>query len=158
MSVQVVKNKKTGAVVVPFAQSPDYGFIGVETVTMAFKGGWMNKERRYASIKGLVRELEALNFTDGQKLEGQILIKESFMQSYPDQQPKINPAHDSVEVGDDGKVKYSNEALVLSGGNRVYRNTIYTENMNDTDFILVSDTVNKTIESSKEQNVLAVNS
>jgi len=151
--VVVVKSKTTGKVLNAFENSPEYGFVGVEKTGVEFKGGWMNNARRFATIKGRLDELEAFGFKEGQVIDGKIVIKEYHEPQYPGHEPKINPSHESVEIVD-GKVQYEPDARILSGGLPVYRESIFTQNMNETDNLLPTDSQFVEVAVDEEQAVL----
>jgi hypothetical protein len=123
MQVQICKNEM-GQVVVPSNNNPEYGYVRVETTSQSFVNGWLRNEKRSALIKGFVKDLTALEKMT--TLPGKIVIKETTEPAYDGQKPKINP---------------STQEVIKHGGKPIYRNSMFTQNMQEFDIILEADKV-----------------
>lgn len=103
-TVKVVKHPTTGNIVTA-GSNPEYGTVRVDSETVSYTNGYMNKSRRTAFIRGRVSDLESMNFKDGQRMIGIIQKQESFSPFYDGQTPKINPSTSEV-ILKDGKEVY----------------------------------------------------
>lgn len=113
-TVKVVKHPTTGNIVT-VGSNPEYGTIRVDSETVSFSNGYMNKSRRTAFIRGRVSDLKSMNFEDGQRMIGIIQRQESFSPFYDGQTPKINP---------------STSEVILKDGKEVYFQDVYLEDTN----------------------------
>ena len=100
MPVQVIAHPETGSVITASVNKPDYGTFRVDSVENTFKGGFMNRSKRTAFIRGLITNLESLNLRAGQTLPGKIIKRESFVPFFDGQNPKINPTTSEVVLTD----------------------------------------------------------
>lgn len=110
---------KDGAVVIASSNNAEYGYIRVESTGQSFKDGWLRTEKRSALIKGKTADLNLLGFKEGQVLPGKIQIVESTKAPYAGAQPKQNPS--------------TGEICKSANGQDIYRDGIYTENVNAED-------------------------
>jgi len=134
-SPKITKHPETGAIITPNPNKPEYGSVRVDQEVKTFTNGFLNRTNRVAFIGGRLEDLNEMGFKDGQKLPGKIVVKEQLEPFYEGQGPKINPETDEVLTQDD---------------HPIYRNTYYTENMNDQDMLLSHDTVEETVDSEQE--------
>lgn len=119
-SVKVVADE-LGNVVRVSQNNPEYGVVRVVQDAVQFVNGWMRKKEKSALIPGFVEDLESLNWTDGQELSGQIIVKESlepFNENDPDR---------------DLKYAFAGGPLCVYDDQPIYRRTFFTMDMNDTD-------------------------
>jgi len=94
--VKVVKHPTTGDVVTQSTKNPEWGTLRVDSENKSFSGGILNISKRSAFIRGRMADLQAMNFRDGQVLQGKIQKQESFEPFYEGQDPKINPTTNQV--------------------------------------------------------------
>ena len=86
MNVKVVADD-LGNVIRVSANNPDYGVIRVVEESIQFQNGWMRRKDKSALIPGFVEDLKTLNWKNGQKIAGQIVVKEAlepFNENDPD--------------------------------------------------------------------------
>ena len=134
-SPKITKHPETGAIITPNSNKPEYGSVRVDQEVKTFTNGFLNRTNRVAFIGGRLEDLNKMGYKDGQKLPGKIVVKEQLEPFYPGQDPKINPETDEV---------------LTQGGHPIYRNTYYTENINEQDMLLSHDTVEETVDSEEE--------
>jgi hypothetical protein len=119
---------ENGNVIGVSKNNPEYGYIRVEqTAPMVTDKGWLKISKRSALIKGKVEDLQILNYTAGQDLQGIIVVKESFTPFNTD-----NPDRDLKLAGDTGVV-------CRVGDEPIYRQTFYTTNPNSYDELITHD-------------------
>jgi len=116
--VKVIAHPETGAVITVSKNNSQYGTIRLDSENVSFEGGFVNKSRRTAFIRGKVEDLQSLNFKTGQMLSGKIVKKESFTPFYEGQRPKINP---------------SNGEIILTNGEETFLDYTYTSDANAAD-------------------------
>lgn len=121
MQVQITKNEE-GKKVISSTNNPEYGYVRVESESTSFQNGWIRKDKRSALIRGKVADLKVLEGMTN--LPGQIVIKESTSPTWEGHKPKINP---------------STGVVVKHKGSPVYREYVFTQNMEETDVFLSSD-------------------
>lgn len=126
MSVKVASHPETGLVITPSTVKPLYGTVRVASENVSLENGFMNKTKRSAFIRGLITDLESLDFTEGKKLPGRIVKKESFERFFDAQLPKINPSTDEV---------------VLTNGKETFLQYDYTADANAPDMWVGATTV-----------------
>ncbi len=141
MSVKVTKHPTTGDVVTQSTKNPEWGTLRVDSENKSFSGGILNVSKRSAFIRGRMADLQAMNFRDGQVLQGKIQKQESFEPFYEGQNPKINPTTNEV---------------VLTNGKQSFIQFEYVEDPNTPDVWMgtTSNEVSKEVEDAlKEQAV-----
>lgn len=135
--VTIVTHPETGNVVTQNPNKPEYGSIRVDQEVKTFTNGYLNRSKRVAFIGGTMEDLNEMNFREGQILPGKIVVKEQLEAFYSGQSPKINPE--------------TNEVLT-QGGQPIYRNSFYTEDLTAFDMPLTHDTVEEGISHSVAVN------
>jgi len=116
--VKVVAHPETGAVITVSKNNSQYGTIRLDSENVSLEGGFMNKSKRTAFIRGKVEDLQSLGYKAGQTLGGKIMKKESFSPFYEGQKPKVNP---------------SNGEIILTNGEETFLDYTYTSNANALD-------------------------
>lgn len=122
--VQITPNPETNQVITQSSNDPEFGYVRVESKTTTFENGWVRIATRSALIRGKVEDLKV--FEGLKQIPGKILVKESLEPAYDGQAPKINP-----QTGE----------VLTNAGRPIYRQTFFTQNMNDTDLFISHDTV-----------------
>ena len=139
----------TGAVIGMSNNNPEFGYIRVQQVARKIgKGGWFSFSKRSALLKGTVEDLKAANFEDGDILPGKIVIKESLTPFYAEDADKH-----IKRAGDGGPICTLDDQPI-------YRDSIYTTNMNDEDELIDhnnGDYIKHQIELQKEKNASTSN-
>lgn len=117
MGKVVVTADKNGNVICVSENNPEYGYVRVEQAGSFINDqGWLRVSRRSALIKGLVKDLVETGFTEGQTLDGKIVVTESLTPFNPD-----NADRDLKIAGDTGIIcRYEDQPI--------YRQTFYTPN------------------------------
>lgn len=126
MNTPVKVTAKDGQVVIASENKPEFGYVRVEQITTSFDGGWANRRKKSALIRGKVDELKQFGWKEGQALPGHIVTVESTVEPYPGADPKINP-----QTGE----------ILTHNGEAIYRESFYTTNMQKVDELLQHDTV-----------------
>lgn len=126
-TVRIEANKKTGELVTQNPNKPSYGSVMVrQEGEISLEGGFMNKSDRVAFIGGdyeaLKSYVEQKGYKDGSEIKGKIVIEESLTPFYEGQNPKINP-----ETGE----------VLTKGGQPIYRQALYTANLEKQDGELI---------------------
>lgn len=124
--VTVATNPTTGLVITPSVNKPTWGSIRVDSVHVTMENGLINRNKRSAFLRGLITDLEAIGYSAGQQIPGQIIRKESFTPFYvagvngatKTQDPKINP---------------TTKAVVLTDDRETYLESEFTQNLEATD-------------------------
>jgi len=116
--VKVIAHPETGAVITVSKNNSQYGTIRLDSENVSLEGGFMNKSKRTAFIRGKVSDLQSLGYKAGQTLGGKIMKKESFSPFYEGQRPKINP---------------SNGEIILTNGEETFLDYTYTSDANAAD-------------------------
>lgn len=126
MGKVVVTADKNGNVVGVSENNPEYGYVRVEqTGSFINDEGWLRISRRSALIKGLVKDLVETGFTEGQEMEGKIVVAESLTPFNSD-----NPERDLKIAGDTGIVCRIDDQPI-------YRQTFYTINPDAQDHFIM---------------------
>ena len=73
-----IQADEQGNVVRVSNNNPEYGHVRLIQEKRVIKGGWVNKRQTSALLQGTVEDLQACNYTAGEELDGNIIIKESF--------------------------------------------------------------------------------
>ena len=108
--------------------NPEFGYLRIEQIAPTVnEKGWVSIGKRSSLIKGKVEDLQLLNYSEGQELPGQIVIKESFIPFNP-----INPDRDLKIAGSTG-------VICRVGDEPIYRQTIYTTNPTAYDELIAHD-------------------
>ena len=111
--------------IIRLSKNPEYGFIQLEQVNLEFNGkGWLKNVRRVTNVHGTLNDLKLLNLKKGDFLPGKIVIKES-LESFNQKDPTAD-------------LKYAGKTGVVCRffDEPIYRQSFYTENMNETDELL----------------------
>jgi len=125
--VKVVADK-LGNIIGMSQNNPEYGFVRVEQNVMVINHqGWLRNAKRYALIKGKVKDLLDAEFKDGLELPGKIVVHESLRPFNLD-----NPERDLKIAGETG-------IICRVDDQPIYRQTFYTTNMNATDELIDHD-------------------
>lgn len=84
MQTQVtVTASKLGHVITPSENNPEFGYVRVQQTKVSYEDGFRNEKTRSATIWGKVDDLKKDGFYAGQKLDGQIVVKESLEPTNP---------------------------------------------------------------------------
>ena len=121
-----VNANEVGAVVIP-SKNPEYGYIRLTQDFTDFSDGWARPANKSTLLKGAVEDLKNLAFSNGQLLDGQIVITESMEPSNAE-----DHSQDIKMAGETG-VQCSVE------GAPIYRTSVYTLDMEATDSIIKHD-------------------
>jgi hypothetical protein len=126
MGKVVVTADKNGNVIGVSENNPEYGYVRVEqTGSFINDQGWLRISRRSALIKGLVKDLVETGFTEGQELEGKVVVVESLTPFNSE-----NPDRDLKIAGETGVVCRIDDQPI-------YRQTFYTTNANNQDQLIM---------------------
>lgn len=127
-SVKVMADA-TGNVVVPSKNNPEYGYIRViQSRVIVDDKGFARKKTLSALIPGLIEDLKAFEWSEGDSVEGKVIFKEQLEPFNFDQPEK------------DYKIAGSTGIVCCIDGEPIYRKTFYTTNSNAQDvFILDED-------------------
>ena len=74
-----IQADEQGNVVRVSSNNPEFGHVRLIQSKRVIRGGWVNKRQRSALLQGTVEDLTACNYTAGEELDGNIIIKESFI-------------------------------------------------------------------------------
>jgi hypothetical protein len=125
MSKVVVVANEEGNVVQTSENNSEFGHIRVEQVRAIIDDrGWVNRKKYVALIAGKTEDLEALEYKNGQELEGKIIVKESlspFNTKSPDR---------------DLKYAGSSGIICLQSTSPIYRKCVYTLDINSSDELI----------------------
>lgn len=139
----IVVADPTGAVIGISDNNPEYGYIRVQQVSRKIsKGGWFNWTKKSALLKGKIEDLREAKFEEGDILPGKIVIKESLEPFYAD-----DPDKHLKKAGDSGVVCTLDDQPI-------YRESIYTTNMDDEDELIEhnnSDDIKRVMQEEKEK-------
>lgn len=126
MGKVVVTADKNGNVIGVSENNPDYGYVRVEqTGSFINDQGWLRVSKRSALIKGLVKDLMETGFTEGQELDGKVIVVESLIPFNPE-----NPDRDLKIAGETGVVCRIDDQPI-------YRQSFYTTNNNLQDELIM---------------------
>jgi hypothetical protein len=126
MGKVLVTADKNGNVIGVSENNPEYGYVRVEqTGSFINDQGWLRISRRSALIKGLVKDLVETGFSEGQELEGKIVVVESLTPFNPE-----NPDRDLKIAGDSG-------VICRIDDQPIYRQSFYTTNQNNQDQLIM---------------------
>jgi hypothetical protein len=103
-----------GKVVVISKNNPEYGSIRLEQTVMTTQNGFLTPKKRSAFLNGLVADLTATGWADGQGIDGHIVVKESLSPFNED-----NPDSDIKMAGDTG-------VPCTSEGQAIYRKSYFS--------------------------------
>ena len=103
-----------GKVVIVSKNNPEYGYIRLEQTVMTTQNGFLTPKKRSAFLNGLVSDLSAAGWADGQAIDGHIVVKES-----------LSPFN---EENPDGDIKMAGDTGVpcTSEGQAIYRKAYFT--------------------------------
>ena len=110
-----------GNVVRVSENNPEYGVIRVVQESVQFVNGWMRRKEKSALIPGFVEDLQSLKWKNGEKLDGQIIVKES-LEAFSE----VNPDRDL-------KYAFAGGPLCVFEDQPIYRKTFFTLDMEQTD-------------------------
>lgn len=116
--VQITLHPDTNAAVNP-TSNPNVFRMRVEQSVTTFNGGFASVQKRSALINGPKEVLESL--AKQKVLQGKIIVQESTTPFWEGQDPKINPQTSEV---------------MLLNGQPIYRNTVFTQDVNATDTLI----------------------
>jgi hypothetical protein len=125
MSKVVVVANEEGNVVQTSENNSEFGHIRVEQVRAIIDDrGWVNRKKYVALIAGKTEDLEALEYRNGQELEGKIIVKES-----------LNPFNSKSP---DRDLKYAGTSgiVCVQGTSPIYRKCVYTLDVNANDELI----------------------
>ncbi len=126
--VKITANKEGKVVVLksePSKNGKTYGYFRVEQPRFSAEGGFAKISRISALVTMSKEELDLLNPSAGQELEGKIIVLESF---------EKKPGFSEKKAGAEGNV-------LKSGGQTIYRGTAFTTKMDAKDVLIQHDTV-----------------
>jgi len=125
--VKIVKNSKNGLVFTPNAKPSkdgiERGFYVAESQEIVMEGGFIRKNKVTALLTVETALAAELGWKEGFQLPGKIVTTESFEPFYDGQECKINP---------------TTKAEVLVDGKKVYRNSVYTDNLQATSSLITA--------------------
>lgn len=125
MNMQVkVKANEDGSLITVSENNTDYGWIRLEQERFVL-GSWAQNKTVSALMMGTVENLElivnSLNLQDGSEVPGQIVTKMSHEPFYPGQ----------------GMHSYGDSGIpCLKDGQPIYRQTLYTQDLTETDELI----------------------
>lgn len=128
MKVTIAKNGQSGEVftkgTTPSTDGKTYGFYVVNQSSISEEGGFIKEEKRSA-ILTVENGLGArLNYSEGMEKSGQVVRTESNKPFFKGQDPVINP---------------TTKAVVTRGGQPLYRQDIFTADLDAKDSLLPRD-------------------
>jgi hypothetical protein len=117
---------RNGNIICPSLNNPDYGYIRVEQfATQINDQGWLKNVKRYALIKGKMKDLIECGYKENQQIHGKIVVRESltpFNSESPDKDLKI--------AGNTG-------VICRLDDEPIYRQTFFTTNLNSNDEFII---------------------
>ena len=117
---------QSGNIIGVSQNNPEYGYIRVEQVcTVINNEGWLRKNKRSALIKGKIVDLVDTDFTEGQEIDGKIIVVESHVPFNPE-----NPERDLKVAGDTGIVCRVDDMPI-------YRQSYFTPNLSAQDELIM---------------------
>lgn len=119
--VKVAIHPETKLVITKNENKPEFGTIRLDQAVVSMENGFLNKSKRCAFIAGKLEDLEAMGYTAGLVLDGQIVRIESHTPQYEGQNFKINP---------------ETQEAVRVDGQLVYFKDTYTEDLSAKDTLL----------------------
>ena len=126
MSKIIVKaHPETGAVVTPSTNNPEWGTVRLDSKETVVNNGIINVSVRSAFVRAKLEVLQSLNLKAEQPfpLPGKLVVKESFEPFYDGQPAKLNP---------------STGEQVSVNGKPVYRNVVFSQNMEENDEVIAT--------------------
>lgn len=145
MGKVVVTADKNGNVIGVSENNPEYGYVRVEqTGSFINDQGWLRVSRRSALIKGLVKDLVETGFTEGQELEGKIIVVESLNPFNAE-----NPDRDLKIAGETGVVCRIDDQPI-------YRQSFYTTNPNNQDQLIMHNNGDEIREVQAAQKAMSI--
>lgn len=126
--VKVSANDK-GQVVVLSENNSEYAYIRVtqDVVSIDDRTGFVRRKTISAVIPGLVDDLKAFGWVNGQSVDGKIVVKESLEPFNPN-----DPERDLKYAGDTG-------VICTLDGQAIFRKAFYTQNVNAQDMKVQHD-------------------
>lgn len=125
--VKIVKNSKNNLVFTPNEKPSkdgiERGFYIAESQEIVMEGGFIRKNKVTALLTLETSLATELAWKEGHQLPGKIVTTESFEPFYDGQECKINP---------------TTKEAVLVDGKKVYRNSVYTDNLQACSSLIVS--------------------
>lgn len=132
--VKIVKNQKNGSIFTLNEKISkdgiERGFYVCESTEITMEGGFVRKNKVTALLTVESSLAKELAWVVGKQLTGKIITIESFKPFYEGQPFKINP---------------TTKDAVLINGQKVYRQSTYTDNMELSSSLLVQGAVSKSI-------------
>lgn len=107
-----VAGDNMGNIITVSNNNPEYGWITLKQDATEVSNGWINTKTRSTIIMGLVSTLEQLNLSEGEVMDGRIVIREQV-------EPFSTPDRDVKRAGAEGPV------LLDANGNTIYRRTFF---------------------------------
>lgn len=145
MSKVVVTADKSGNIIGVSENNPEYGYVRVEqSGSFINDQGWLRVSKRSALIKGLVKDLVETGFTEGQELDGKIVVVESLTPFNPE-----NPDRDLKIAGETGVVCRIDDQPI-------YRQTFYTTNVNNQDQLIMHNNSEEIREVQAAQRTISI--
>jgi hypothetical protein len=127
MNQVTVTASNLGHVITPSENNPEFGYVRVEETKVSYEGKFRNEKTRSATIWGKVADLKKDGFFAGQKINGQIVIKESLDPTNPN-----NLEQDLKKAGDTGVV-------CSQDGQGIYRTSVFTADLDAKDTLIAHD-------------------
>lgn len=116
-------------------KNPDYGYIRVEQVVAKFTPGWIKREKRSALLAGSMKDLTSFDLYAGMPISGKIVVRESL-----EPFSTTNPEKHIKRAGKDG-------IPCTLKGRPIYRQSFFTNNLEEKDNLIQHDNTDEIIES-----------
>lgn len=124
-TVTVVAHPETGKIITPSSNNPDWGTVRVDSESVEFTNGILNKRNRTAFIRGEIKNLAGVFTRAGQIMQGKIVKHTSKTPFYKGQNPVMNPTTSEV---------------VMRDGAPFYQNYEFTTDLSATDNEVLAET------------------
>jgi hypothetical protein len=156
-----IKMSNSGSLVTPYTNSPDYGYLTLESIAIAFEGGWMREKKRSCLMRGTIETLN--NFVKyvavNNVATGRIHLAEFLESEIPAEYEKyINKNAISRDAALDQFLKRAgNDGPCLTlGGERIVRFSTYDPTSALVDITVAHDNVDAVAEyRASQQNATA---
>ena len=155
MSQVTIKPSESGALITPYKNNPQYGYVTVQSEQIVMNAGWIRTVSRTALLRAETTILDKFVAMNGNKpLPGHIVVKEYLESELPASfETRLNKNASSREEAIAPFIKRAGkEGIELTlGGERILRFTDYDATGNDTDIIVNHDNVEEVSEARKAQ-------
>lgn len=143
--VQIIPNKKTGALVNPYQSNPEFGYIQLQQKSSVIENGWIREKKRNTLLRATVNILsEFVSTNKTLSLNGNIVVKEFVESEVP-----VNYAERFFDKSKDyesaiapyvKRTKADGIELTV-GGERIIRFTEFDPSGTQTDISVAHDNV-----------------